>query len=169
MTTRLCGDLRPDATTSVRTAGVTALEVVSIVMGEALSGAWLAGDHGCHDEFEDLPPAGQRPVVGVAGTLDPVTPTGEERRTRRPRVDDRAVLNGILFVAENGIAWKKLPVELGFGSGITCWRRLRAWQEAGVWEKLHHAVLEQLGQDGQLDWARACLDSVSVRAKNGAS
>ena len=64
---------------------------------------------------------------------------------------------------------KKLPVELGFGSGITCWRRLRAWQEAGVWEKLHHAVLEQLGHDGALDWSRACLDSVSVRAKGGAS
>ena len=72
-------------------------------------------------------------------------------------------------MAEHGIAWKKLPIELGFGSGITCWRRLRAWQEAGVWEKLHHAVLEKLGQDGQLDWSRACLDSVSVRAKRGAS
>jgi transposase len=77
--------------------------------------------------------------------LVPPPPPAEIGRTRRPRVGDRAALNGILFVAENGIAWKKLPVELGFGSGITCWRRLRAWQEAGVWEKLHHAVLEQLG------------------------
>ncbi len=64
---------------------------------------------------------------------------------------------------------KLLPHELGFGSGITCWRRLRAWQEAGVWEKLHHAVLEKLGQEGALDWSRACLDSVSVRAKRGAN
>ncbi|WP_431606321.1 IS5 family transposase [Kocuria rosea] len=101
--------------------------------------------------------------------LIPPPPPAKNGRTGRPRVDDRAALNGILFVAEHGIAWKKLPIELGFGSGITCWRRLRAWQEAGVWEKLHHAVLEKLGQDGQLDWSRACLDSVSVRAKRGAS
>ena len=101
--------------------------------------------------------------------LIPPPPRAKNGRTGRPRVDDRAALNGILFVAEHGIAWKKLPVELGFGSGITCWRRLRAWQEAGVWEKLHHAVLDQLGQDGALDWSRASLDSVSVRAKKGAS
>ena len=101
--------------------------------------------------------------------LIPPPPRAKNGRTGRPRVDDRAALNGILFVAEHGIAWKKLPGELGFGSGITCWRRLRAWQEAGVWEKLHHAVLDQLGQDGALDWSRASLDSVSVRAKKGAS
>ena len=101
--------------------------------------------------------------------LIPPPPPATNGRTGRPRVDDRAALEGILFVAEHGIAWKKLPTELGFGSGITCWRRLRAWQEAGAWEKLHHAVLDQLGQDGQLDWSRTCLDSVSVRAKRGAS
>jgi transposase len=53
---------------------------------------------------------------------------------------------------------KKLPTELGYGSGITCWRRLRAWQADGVWDQLHHSVLEKLGQEGQLDWSRAYLD-----------
>jgi transposase len=90
-------------------------------------------------------------------------------RTGRPRVDDRAALEGILFVLETGIPWKRLPTELGFGSGITCWRRLRAWQQAGVWDRLHQAVLDRLGQQGLLDWSRACLDSVSVRAKRGVS
>jgi transposase len=58
-----------------------------------------------------------------------------QRRYRRPgrkRLDDRACLNGILFVLATGIAWKDLPQQLGYGSGMTCWRRLRDWQAAGV-------------------------------------
>ena len=101
--------------------------------------------------------------------LIPPPPPAKNGRTGRSRVDDRAALEGILFVAEHGIAWEKLPTELGFGSGITCWRRLRAWQEAGVWERLHEIVLQELSQEGLLDWSRASLDSVSVRAKRGAS
>lgn len=90
-------------------------------------------------------------------------PPAKIGRTGRARVDDRALLEGVLFVTETGIARKKLPPELGFGSGITCWRRLRAWQEACVREKFHHAVLDQLGQDEVLDWSRASPDSVRVR------
>ena len=101
--------------------------------------------------------------------LIPPPPSAKNGRTGRPRVDDRVALESILFVAKHDIAWKKLPTELGFGSGNTCWRRLRAWQEAGVWEKPHRAVLNELGQHGALDWSRASLDSVSVRAKRGAS
>jgi transposase len=101
--------------------------------------------------------------------LIPRRPPAVHGRTGRPRVDDRAALEGILFVLETGIPWKRLPSELGFGSGITCWRRLRAWQQAGVWDRLHQAVLDRLGQQGLLDWSRACLDSVSVRAKRGVS
>lgn|GEM_PF-3757648 len=58
-------------------------------------------------------------------------------------------------------------MELGCGSGHTAWRRLRAWQEAGVWEKLHRAVLEELSKQEILDWSRASIDAVSVRAKGG--
>jgi hypothetical protein len=57
--------------------------------------------------------------------------------------------------------------ELGCGSGVTCWRRLRDWQHAGVWEALHHRLLDWLGDDGQVDWSRAAIDSVSVRARRG--
>src|SRR4029453_1230025 len=59
--------------------------------------------------------------------------------------------------------------ELGCGSGVTCWRRLRDWQQAGVWEALHHRLLDWLGDDGQVDWSRAAIDSVSVRARRGGS
>ena len=89
-------------------------------------------------------------------------------RTGRPRTSDRDVLEGICFVLSTGIGWAKLPRELGFGSGWTCWRRLHEWADAGVFDRLHAAVLDQLGRRGQLDWSRASLDSVSVRAKRGA-
>ncbi|WP_091216539.1 IS5 family transposase [Geodermatophilus siccatus] len=88
-------------------------------------------------------------------------------RTGRPRTSDRDVLEGIAFVLSTGIGWTKLPTELGYGSGWTCWRRLHEWADAGVFDRLHTAVLDQLGSEGRLDWSRANLDSVSVRAKGG--
>lgn len=87
----------------------------------------------------------------------------------RPRVPNRAALAGIVFVLKSGIPWEMLPQEMGCGSGSTCWRRLRDWQEAGVWEKLHRALLDRLGEADKIDWERASLDSASVPAKRGAS
>jgi len=86
----------------------------------------------------------------------------------RPRVPDRAALSGIVFVLKSGIPWEMLPQEMGCGSGSTCWRRLREWQEAGVWEELHRALLNRLGEADRIDWGRASLDSASVPAKRGA-
>jgi transposase len=90
-------------------------------------------------------------------------------RTGRPRTSDRDVLEGIAFVLSTGNGWTKLPTELAYGSGWTCWRRLREWSAAGVFDRLHHAVLDELGERGALDGLRASLDSVSVRAKGGGS
>ncbi|SCB05122.1 Conserved hypothetical protein [Xanthomonas translucens pv. translucens DSM 18974] len=67
--------------------------------------------------------------------LIPVVPPS--RKGGRPRVDDQSTLNGIVYVLRTGIAWEDLPQELGYGSGMTCWRRLRDWQAAGVWHRLH--------------------------------
>lgn len=86
----------------------------------------------------------------------------------RPRVPDRAALTGIIFVLTSGIPWEMLPLELGCGSGVTCWRRLRDWQQAGVWERLHRVLLDRLGQADQIDWGRASLDSATIPAKRGA-
>lgn len=83
----------------------------------------------------------------------------------RPRVDDRAALTGIIFVLKSGIPWEMLPQEMGCGSGVTCWRRLEEWQEAGVWNELHRLLLDRLGDAEQIDWNRASLDSASIPAK----
>lgn len=81
-----------------------------------------------------------------------------------PRKPDRACLGGIIFVLRSGIPWEMLPQEMGCGSGMTCWRRLRDWQEAGVWAELHAVLLDKLAQADKLDWSRASLDSASVAA-----
>lgn len=93
---------------------------------------------------------------------EPPKPTGG-----RPRIPDRACLTGIIFVLKSGIPWELLPAEMGCGSGMTCWRRLRDWQDAGVWDRLHRTLLNELGAVDQLDWERACLDSASIPAKKG--
>ena len=82
-------------------------------------------------------------------------------------LDDRRVLCGILFVLYTGIQWEYLPAELGFGSGMTCWRRLRDWNAAGVWQRLHRELLAELRAAGELDWDRAVVDSSQVRALRG--
>ena len=83
----------------------------------------------------------------------------------RPPVPDRAALAGILFVLKSGIPWEMLPQELGCGSGMTCWRRLRDWHEAGVWQRLHEMLLAKLGAAHLLDWSRVSVDSIFIRAK----
>ena len=108
---------------------------------------------------------------GLWERIEPLLPR-RERRFRHPGrkpLDDRQVLSGILFVLHTGIGWEHLPQELGFGSGMTCWRRLHAWQEAGVWERLHRLLLSELNAAGALDWSRAAADTSQIQAKKGAA
>ncbi len=102
--------------------------------------------------------------------VEPLLPK-RQRRFRYPgrkRLPDRAALQGILFVLHTGIAWRHLPLELGFGSGATCYRRLDEWQRAKVWERLHAFLLAELRAAGELEWSRAVVDSSHVQAKKGA-
>lgn len=85
----------------------------------------------------------------------------------RPRVPDRAALTGILFVLKTGTAWEYLPQEMGCGSGMTCWRRLRDWHAAGVWQEVWRLLLDELGEADVIDWSTSAIDSCSVRAVFG--
>lgn len=99
--------------------------------------------------------------------IEPILPPPKPRRFLHPGrkpLSNRQALTGILFVLKTGIPWEYLPQELGCGSGMTCWRRLRDWQKAGVWGKLHHLLLQKLQARGVLDWSVAVADSASVRA-----
>jgi transposase len=100
--------------------------------------------------------------------VEPFLPTPPRRpKGGRPRVSDRACLTGIVFVLRSGVPWQMLPQELGCGSGMTCWRRVRDWQQAGVWAQIHFAQRGWLARDDQIDWSRAVVDSCSIRAVHG--
>ena len=102
--------------------------------------------------------------------IEPLLPKRRPRNRRyagRTPLPDRAVMTGIFFVLRSGLPWNMLPREMGCGSGTTCWRRLVRWQRAGVWKRLHTVLLNELRRRGQIDLARAVVDSSSLRALRG--
>ncbi|QNN20983.1 IS5 family transposase [Planctomycetales bacterium ZRK34] len=112
-----------------------------------------------------------RPLLddGLWQRIAPLLPPHKvSARGGRPWADDRRALEGILFVLKTGIGWEHLPAQFGC-CGMTCWRRLRDWNAAGVWQKLHQVLLDELRGADLLDWSRAVVDSSSVRALKGGS
>lgn len=102
--------------------------------------------------------------------IEPLLPPPKKRRKRFPGrkpLDNRKALSAILFILKTGLPWEHLPQELGWGSGMTAWRRLHAWQKRGVWQRIHKALLTNLQHADQIDWSRAVVDSSSVRAVHG--
>src|SRR5215469_13317565 len=112
-----------------------------------------------------------RPLVPdeLWDVVEPLLPRHRARpgKRGRPPVDDRACLTGIVFALQSGIPWEMLPLEMGCGSGVTCWRRLRYWQRRGVWKKLLHALLQRVGQEKGIDWEHCGVDSQTFRAVFG--
>jgi len=96
--------------------------------------------------------------------LEPLLPPPRKGRGR-PRADDRKTLNGILYVLRTGCRWG--DVTRKYGSPTTCWRRLRAWEESGIWEQIWRLLLARLDEQGKLQWAHAFLDGSFVPAKRG--
>ena len=100
--------------------------------------------------------------------IEPLIPPHPPRpKGGRPPVPHREALTGILFVLKTGTPWEYLPKEMGCGSGMTCWRRLRDWQADGVWENIWHVLLDELGKAEVIDWSTSAIDSCSIRAVFG--
>ena len=101
------------------------------------------------------------------GSCEAALATGAAKpRGGRPRVLGKAALEGIIYVLKSGVPWRMLPKEFGC-SGVTCWRCLRGWQEAGVWRRARHLLLNKLGRLDLVDWSKVSVDSASVPAKKG--
>lgn len=101
--------------------------------------------------------------------VEPLLPAPKARRFRFPGrkpTDNRVALSAIIFVLKTGIPWEDVPHEMGC-SGMTAWNRLHEWQEAGLWEAIHVAILQKLEEAGTLDWEHGIIDSSSVRATGG--
>ncbi len=105
--------------------------------------------------------------------MDRVTPLLPPRPARRYRfpgrkpVEDRVALGGIISVLRTNVAWRDVPAEKVGCSGVTCWRRLREWTEAGVWPRLHEMLLAELRTAGLLEMDDVAVDGSHVRALKG--
>jgi transposase len=84
----------------------------------------------------------------------------------RRRIDDRSALAAIIYVLQTGCPWAALPSSFPISSK-TAHRRFGQWVQAGVVQALHQAMLDVLGAAGQIDWSRAAVDSMHVRAVKG--
>lgn len=91
----------------------------------------------------------------------------EQPKGGHPFRDDRLCLRGLIFILRQGIAYQSLPHEAFGVSGSTCWRRMQAWNRAGVWLEVHDRLLRALGKLGKVQLNRAVVDSQSVRAVFG--
>ena len=100
-------------------------------------------------------------------SLLPAAP--RSRKGGRPRADDRACLEGVLWILRSGARWKDLPRDRGFPSPATCWRRLARWERGGVWLRLWQAFLDELDDRGRLDWSECFADATFAPAKKGAT
>ena len=99
--------------------------------------------------------------------IEPLLPKERPKpKGGRPRVDDRAVLTGILFVLKTGIQWEGRPHEMGC-CGMAPWNRLDEWRRAGAWGALHRLLLDRLRGAGRIDFSRVAVDSSHVRAPAG--
>ena len=100
--------------------------------------------------------------------IEPLLPKLKRRKRGRPLKHNRQVFEGILWVLKTGARWRDLPRDFGVSPSV-CWKRLRRWEEQGVWLRLWRAFLWELDEGGKLDWQETFLDGSFASAKKGAT
>jgi len=100
--------------------------------------------------------------------IEPLLPKLKRHRRGRPAKDNRAVLEGILWVLKTGARWRDLPSDLGVSHSV-CWRRLQHWDQQGVWLRIWRAFISELDRQGRVDWRESFLDGSFAPAKKGAT
>jgi transposase len=99
--------------------------------------------------------------------LQPLLPEPRKNpKGGRPPTDNREVLEGILWILRTGARWQDLPER--YPSPSTCWRRLRLWEDQGVWLDVWRKFLSMLDEKGVLDWEEAIIDGSFAPAKKEA-
>lgn len=89
------------------------------------------------------------------------------RHCRRPRADDRLMLNGILWVLCSGAAWRDMPER--FGPWSTVYQRFRDWHNQGTFDQVLRRLHVRLNEQGLIDVQTWMIDSTAIRATRAAS
>ena len=91
-----------------------------------------------------------------------IPPLPPKKKSGRPRVQDRIVLDGIIYVLRTGCQWKQVPKE--FGSGSTCHLRFSQWVQAGVFAQMWALLLREYDELAGIDWQWQSMDAAMGKA-----
>jgi transposase len=95
--------------------------------------------------------------------IEPLLPP--RAKEGRPRADDRAIVNGILFVLITGCRWIDIPRR--YGDDSTANRRLRRWEKLGVWKRVMDSLINEGSGRGVIQIEELSIDSSTVAARKG--
>ena len=79
-----------------------------------------------------------------------------------PRVDDRRIISGIIFVIRNGLRWRDAPAE--YGPHKTIYNRFIRWSRMGVFNKIFAGLAAKAGKPDQL-----MIDATHLKAHRTAA
>ena len=87
--------------------------------------------------------------------------------TGRPRCDDRATINAIMFVLITGCRWIDLPVQ--YGSKSSAHRRFQDFQQRGIWKNILMSAIKSTHKQNKINLQKISIDSSSIPNKKGAT
>jgi transposase len=98
--------------------------------------------------------------------LEPILrSTKERKKPGRPRRDDRAIFDGLIWLARTGAQWSQLP--RAFGPKSTVHERFSEWVTSGVLERAWAMLLEEYDDAIGIDWTWQAADGCIIKAPFG--